>query len=157
AGAGERQQFVRSELRAGWQHRACDLERLWKTQRTPRVLPRPVLAGVLILRADSREEETMRRLVIAIAAWSAWATLAASFGVSAQTACLAATPAGAAQGLDRGGSCAFLGIPYALPPTGNRRWAAPQPAPPWAPSVLDATIAPPNCPQLNVANGVPLG
>lgn len=33
---------------------------------------------------------------------------------------------------------AFLGIPYAAPPTGENRWRAPQPVEPW-PGVRDAT------------------
>jgi hypothetical protein len=30
-----------------------------------------------------------------------------------------------------------------------RRWKSPVPASPWAPAVLDATVAPPTCPQVN--------
>ncbi|GAA2161282.1 carboxylesterase family protein [Humibacillus xanthopallidus] len=46
--------------------------------------------------------------------------------------------AGAARGFRRGGSAAFLGIPFAEPPTGSRRFAAPEPKEAWR-GVLDAT------------------
>ena len=71
--------------------------------------------------------------------------------------CLVATFNGAVQGVDRGSSCAFLGIPFAAPPIGNLRWKSPQPAAAWAPAVLNATAAPPACAQLNSATGQPMG
>ncbi|WP_176993915.1 carboxylesterase/lipase family protein [Nonomuraea jiangxiensis] len=42
----------------------------------------------------------------------------------------------------------FAGIPYAAPPTGERRWRAPAPAPTWA-GVRDATTPGNPCPQLD--------
>jgi len=70
--------------------------------------------------------------------------------VAAQAAasCLATTTHGQVQGLLRGGSCTYLGVPYAAPPIGNLRWRPPQPRPPWAPVTLDATVAPPFCAQI---------
>jgi para-nitrobenzyl esterase len=41
---------------------------------------------------------------------------------------------------------AFLGLPYAAPPTGNLRWRPPQPPAHW-PGVRDATSFAPSCPQ----------
>ena len=73
------------------------------------------------------------------------------------TSCLVATHSGDVQGLDRGVSCAFLGVPFAAPPTGNLRWRRPQPATAWAPAVLTATVAPPNCASINSATGLPAG
>jgi len=71
--------------------------------------------------------------------------------------CLVATANGAVQGVDHGTSCAFLAVPYAAPPTGARRWVAPEPSVAWAPSTLSATVAPLSCPQLNNATGLPQG
>ena len=71
-----------------------------------------------------------------------------------QASCLVTTASGAVQGLDAGPSCQFLGIPYAAPPTGSRRWRPPQPAAPWA-TTLTVTTPPPTCPNVN--NGPPQG
>jgi para-nitrobenzyl esterase len=70
--------------------------------------------------------------------------------------CFMTTPSGAIQGQDLGASCAFLGIPYAVPPVENLRWNPPQPNPPWSPSILFATSPSPVCAQLNQA-GLPTG
>ncbi|WP_037857537.1 carboxylesterase/lipase family protein [Streptomyces sp. NRRL S-340] len=56
------------------------------------------------------------------------------------------TAQGAVRGLRRGGTTAFLGIPYAAPPRGAARFARPQPHEPWA-GVRDATVPGPNAPQ----------
>jgi para-nitrobenzyl esterase len=69
--------------------------------------------------------------------------------------CLVTTVNGDIQGQDRGGSCAFLGIPFAAPPTGTLRWKAPQPAQPWT-GVLDATVTPATCALIG-GNGLPAG
>jgi para-nitrobenzyl esterase len=70
------------------------------------------------------------------------------------SSCLVSTSSGAVQGVDRGASCAFLGVPYAAPPI---RWKPPQPAAPWAPATLNAVTAPPNCPGFSAATGQPQG
>jgi hypothetical protein len=38
------------------------------------------------------------------------------------TSCLVSTSNGAVQGVDRGASCAFLGVPYGASTAGARRW-----------------------------------
>lgn len=53
-------------------------------------------------------------------------------------------PAGALTGQAGPGLNTFLGVRYALPPTGERRWRAPQPPPPGAQTALRAGAA---CPQ----------
>jgi para-nitrobenzyl esterase len=67
-------------------------------------------------------------------------------GKSSQGACFADTSAGAIQGSDLGGSCAFLGIPFAASTAGANRWRPPQPRAPWTPDLLTATTAPLSCP-----------
>ncbi|MEW2291157.1 carboxylesterase family protein [Streptomyces sp. NPDC006743] len=56
------------------------------------------------------------------------------------------TAQGAVRGLRRGGTTAFLGIPYAAPPRGAARFARPRPHEPWA-GVRDATVPGPSAPQ----------
>jgi para-nitrobenzyl esterase len=73
------------------------------------------------------------------------------------TSCFVGTTNGAIQGLERGASCAFLGIRFAAPPTGTLRWARPQPAATWAPGTFNAVTPPPACAQLSAANGQPTG
>jgi para-nitrobenzyl esterase len=53
---------------------------------------------------------------------------------------------GAVRGFMAGGADVFRGLPYAAPPTGARRWRAPQPAASWS-GVRDATVFAPSCPQ----------
>lgn len=54
---------------------------------------------------------------------------------------------GEVRGVRSGGNRVFFGIPYAGPPTGAHRWAAPRPAPPWS-GVRDASRPGPLCPQV---------
>lgn len=55
-------------------------------------------------------------------------------------------PAGAVRGANDGAIERFVGIPYAAPPTGERRFAAPQPVEPWS-GERDCTLPGPNAPQ----------
>ena len=56
------------------------------------------------------------------------------------------TSSGAVRGTSRDGVHAYLGIPYAAPPFGPRRFAAPQPVQPWD-GVRDATQFGPTVPK----------
>ena len=56
------------------------------------------------------------------------------------------TTSGPVQGLDGMGVQAFLGIPFAQPPVGALRWAAPQKMAPWS-QVFQATAFGPACTQ----------
>jgi para-nitrobenzyl esterase len=69
-------------------------------------------------------------------------------GIALQESCFSMLPAGDVQGSDLAASCAFLGIPYAASPAGENRWKPPQPRAPWAPSVIEARTAVPQCPQM---------
>ncbi|MET0406489.1 MAG: carboxylesterase/lipase family protein [Cystobacter sp.] len=53
------------------------------------------------------------------------------------------------------GITTFLGIPYAQPPTGERRWKAPEPAAPWS-TPLDASHFGLACPQSDMRKGKPI-
>ena len=55
-------------------------------------------------------------------------------------------PAGKVRGACSGGICTFLGIPYAAPPVGERRFKAPRPVEPWG-GVRDATRPGPCAPH----------
>jgi para-nitrobenzyl esterase len=68
------------------------------------------------------------------------------------TSCLVSTVAGDVQGTDLGGSCAFLGIPFAASTADSNRWKPPQPAAPWA--LINATTPPAPCPQVLPAGGL---
>ncbi|MFD5555721.1 carboxylesterase/lipase family protein [Streptomyces sp. NPDC127068] len=57
------------------------------------------------------------------------------------------TEAGWVRGTRTAAHRTFQGIPYAAPPTGRHRWAAPRPRAPW-PGVRDATRPGPLCPQV---------
>ena len=50
---------------------------------------------------------------------------------------IATTTLGALRGLERGDHLAFLGVPFAKPPIGERRFTAPEPLDPWT-GTLDA-------------------
>ena len=65
--------------------------------------------------------------------------------------CRVTTGLGDVQGVAQPGACAYLGVPYAASPIGNMRWRPPQPRAPWAPTVLNATVAAPICFQINLA------
>lgn len=60
---------------------------------------------------------------------------------------IARTALGDLQGLRQDGVIVFRGVPYAMPPVGERRFAAPQPAFPWS-GMRNATAHGPIAPQL---------
>src|SRR5215469_16980744 len=62
-------------------------------------------------------------------------------------AAIASTSLGALRGASHDGVAAFRGVPYALPPTGHRRFTAAQPLQSWS-GVRDATRHGPIAPQL---------
>ncbi len=70
---------------------------------------------------------------------------------------IAETQAGPVAGREADGVTAFLGIPYAKPPVGARRWANPEPPDPWD-KVFEAHEIGPQCPQSrsNIPLPVPL-
>ena len=88
-------------------------------------------------------------LTLAATGASAAATSAAIPGPGG--APIVTTVSGAVRGTAVPGGYAFLGLPYAAPPTGNLRWRPPQPPAPWR-GVRDATSFAPSCPQNPTAN-----
>jgi len=71
---------------------------------------------------------------------------AATTSIAAPAAPVVQTTLGPVQGVDQGAATAFLGIPYAAPPVGDRRWREPAPPAPWT-SVRPADHFALNCPQ----------
>ena len=67
-----------------------------------------------------------------------------------------ATDKGLVRGMQSGGGFAFLGVPFAAPPTGPRRFMPPEPAACWS-DVVDATHDGPACAQLDPNSGGVLG
>jgi para-nitrobenzyl esterase len=59
------------------------------------------------------------------------------------------THSGAVRGVAVPGAVAFLGLPYAAPPTSNLRWRPPAPPADWH-GVRDATQFAPSCPQPSI-------
>lgn len=62
------------------------------------------------------------------------------------TSVMASTEAGRVRGVEGDGTRAFLGLPYAAPPLGDRRWRAPQSVQAWS-GVRDATRIGSDCTQ----------
>jgi para-nitrobenzyl esterase len=90
------------------------------------------------------ESEMLRLWILALIALSF-----ALFNVVLAQQPIVNTPSGSVAGVALSGVNSvsqFLGIPYAAPPVGSLRWAAPVPAGPWT-GTLSATNAPNACPQ----------
>jgi para-nitrobenzyl esterase len=87
-----------------------------------------------------------------VPAASAGASGGTSDGHGHGRAPVAVTETGPVRGAASTGVDSFLGIPYAAPPVGDRRWAAPQPAARWH-GVRDATSFGNRCPALESTNG----
>ncbi|MGK5740241.1 carboxylesterase/lipase family protein [Micromonospora sp. URMC 103] len=93
------------------------------------------------------------------------AALVLALVLTAQTAPVAAAPApagpvvrtdrGLIRGLTGDGFRTFQAVPFAAPPTGDRRWRAPQPVTPWS-GIRDATRPHEECAQ-NPIFGPPAG
>jgi para-nitrobenzyl esterase len=87
--------------------------------------------------------------VLAVAACAAAVDTGASAATAttgSQRAPVVPTEGGAVRGTTVDGTHAFLGLPYAAPPTGRLRWRAPEPAARWQ-GVRDASRFGPSCPQ----------
>ena len=89
----------------------------------------------------------------AVAAPAASARSAGSAGLAGDGhGLIAATDKGLIEGTHAEGTDQFLGVPYAAPPAGALRWAAPQPAPRWH-GIRQATSYGGRCAQLASGNG----
>ena len=82
----------------------------------------------------------------AVSALAAFAAIGCAHVPVAQAQPVVEAPAGALRGEALDGVNAFLGIPYAAPPVGWRRWRAPAEAESWS-GVRDATAFGPACHQ----------
>lgn len=72
--------------------------------------------------------------------------------VAAPDVTVVKTDKGSVKGVEAAGGLRFLGIPYAAPPTGERRWKAPEPAAAWT-DTRDASKFGGTCPQAGGAFG----
>jgi para-nitrobenzyl esterase len=72
---------------------------------------------------------------------------AAAGAVRAQSNPIVAVTGGQVRGAAQGGGAVFKGIPFAAPPTGERRWREPMAVPPWS-GVRDATTFGAVCAQI---------
>jgi para-nitrobenzyl esterase len=82
-------------------------------------------------RLDPNQEQAMKRHLPLLVACSVASAAAQSSGVTRPSATI---DSGALQGANFGATpneAMFLGIPYAAPPTGDRRWKPPQPVEKW--------------------------
>ena len=89
----------------------------------------------------------MKLIGLALAA-TLWA------GIAAAEPAVVETSQGRVQGVEEDGLTVYRGIPFAAPPTGNRRWRAPQPAESW-PGVRLADRFGPICRQPAETPGPP--
>src|SRR3954470_770384 len=90
-----------------------------------------------------------RRMAVATLVAAAVIVAPASAGAHGP---VARTETGLVRGFAGDGADKFLGIPYAAPPVGARRWKAPAPAARWH-GLRDATRYGNRCPQLPSPNG----
>jgi para-nitrobenzyl esterase len=88
---------------------------------------------------------SLLRLALSMAVWLAVTSPSAVAAASAN-APVVRTTSGPVVGTVEDGLEVFRGIPYAMPPVGERRWLPPAPVNPWS-EVLDATEFGPACPQ----------
>src|SRR5436190_1300359 len=94
----------------------------------------------------------MKLRVSGAAALVAAGMLLAPAAAGAHRAPTVRTDNGKVRGFTADGADKFLGIPYAAPPVGARRWRPPAPAASWH-GVRDATSYGNRCPQLPSSNG----
>ena len=99
---------------------------------------------------------TRRYALPAILMTAAAASCAWTGGTTAMPDDVVTTNAGSVRGAVAEEHRVFRGIPYAAPPVGARRWAAPAPAEPWA-GVRDATRPGSACAQVPAAYAAGVG
>ncbi|WP_157433088.1 carboxylesterase/lipase family protein [Actinomadura rifamycini] len=89
-----------------------------------------------------------------LAAVAACAATPSRTSASGGDGAVVATDKGKVRGVQRDGYREFLGVPFAAPPTGDRRWTSPAPHAPW-PGVRDATAPGERCAQEASSTGTP--
>eukprot|EP00927_Polykrikos_kofoidii_P048930 TRINITY_DN43098_c0_g1_i1.p1 TRINITY_DN43098_c0_g1~~TRINITY_DN43098_c0_g1_i1.p1 ORF type:complete len:555 (+),score=65.12 TRINITY_DN43098_c0_g1_i1:63-1727(+) len=82
-----------------------------------------------------------------IRALFAMAAIHSSLALSSELALSVELDGGKAMGFESNGVGCFLGLPFAEPPVGDKRWRPPQRKDPWGPRVWDATKFGHNCLQ----------
>src|ERR1700733_5179823 len=80
---------------------------------------------------EATQEANVRALCLAVTSAFTLGLCAEASPAQDREGPVARTESGPVRGLHKGPVEAFLGIPYAAPPVGDRRWRAPQPAERW--------------------------
>src|ERR1700733_10531093 len=93
----------------------------------------------------------MKRFNFMVFAAAIVSALALASSLGAQTPKPVRTEAGLVQGTDDHGIAVYLGVPFAAPPTGERRWRAPEPVAPWT-GIRQADKFAPGCVQSPLIN-----
>jgi para-nitrobenzyl esterase len=100
-------------------------------------------------RTRTTEEQAMKPKLTLIGSL----ILLSCFGLPANAAMRSAKVSGGQlEGISKGAVSAFLGIPFAAPPTGDLRWRPPRPAAPWS-GVLEADHFSRSCYQRDQTGG----
>ena len=95
---------------------------------------------------------------LAVAGIASTLSLSADGNDTQATPCLVTTDRSDAGGADFAPSCAFLGVPYATPHGRCQPMEATrEPRAPWAPAVVNATTASPQCAQVQQPSGTAMG
>ena len=99
-----------------------------------------------IVRSRRRAGACTAVAALTVGAFGALGLEASSSAASAVSSPIVRTGSGVVRGVSMNGGDAFLGLPYAAPPTGNLRWRPPRAPADWS-GIRSASSFGPSCPQ----------